>query len=276
MLQAAYAKYLRNGADAAGAYELSIILTEQFPSDAQSLQHLAAGGPSWFECSAGELAGKRVFVGPKPPDASPGALWFDSCDLAPMLLVPPYLYPGERESLTPEARTRLERENTWFALRPVARFQYAAFLEVAPVDSSSFARDVILHEDEASAVTGVSCGQASAYLFWFGKYFASETEWLAASELGQQPWSTPACEWVGESVFDDNYCVALSPSTLGVDPQETEAASDPECRMLYRKGEAPSKVTFRSAVPCLYGLLRENVASSAGPWRVGGRLARAE
>lgn len=130
MLQTSFAKYLEPGARPEGARELALALGAQLPSDAEALHHFGVAGPGWFDCTSEPLATKRVYVGPTPPDAPAGAFWFDSCELSPMLLVPAYVYPEDRDQLAPEAEARLAKESSWLALRPVARFQYAAFLDV--------------------------------------------------------------------------------------------------------------------------------------------------
>ena len=273
-LEAAYAAYLRAGAGRSAAGELARILGSHLPSEAEALDRFATDGVGWFKASASDLPVRDVFVGPVPPNASPGSLWFDTCDVTVMLLLPGYVHPDERDQLTAEARARLENQFVWCALRPVLRFQVGAFLSAAPIDQANFDREVLLRGDECEPVTRIRCGQAGAYLFWMGKYFASTTPHQAAREQGMHLWSATAREWIGESYFDDAYCVAISQDTLDLDPQETEGTSDPATRMLYDHNEAPPDVTFRSAVPLAYGLRTDNTPSRKGPYAVGGRVAR--
>lgn len=114
------------------------------------------------------------------------------------------------------------------------------------------------------------------YTYWFGTRFATETQWLSAREcLNIAPWANPAREWAGESYFDDQCMVAISPDTLEIDPQSTEDVEDDALRMLYGPYAAPANVTFRNAVHMIYGLDEGDVPSveyCAG--RVLGRFRR--
>lgn len=220
--------------------------------------------------------GERVVhVGPRLPDTTTiGELWFDTAEASLMILLPGYVDPESRGRLAPEAQARADRERNWFSLRPVQRWQYGAFLDLALVESSF--RESTLRQldavDELAPMTGVSCGEAGLYLDWFGKSFAHDGGWLSLAEcFGQAPWSDPAREWLGESHFNDSYCVAISPATLLIDPQETEGDSDPRRRMLYDPLDRPVDVTFRSEVRLAWGLRAHTSPTDVGP---AGRLLR--
>jgi len=274
MIQQDFSRYLRNGARADGAAAVAALLEAQRPFEAEALNRFARTGAGWFEARTGAHRGNRVYVGAIPPQSEVGAVWFDTCELVTMVLLPAYVDLADRDDLAPEAIERLARQSTWLATRPVARFQYGAFLDVAPIEAASFDRDRTLAGDPLEPVTHVACGQASAYLSWFGKGFPHESPWLAAAEHGLDLWETPAREWAGGAAFDDDYCVALSPDTLGTDPQDTEGVTDPVRRMLYRHDEAPAEVTFRSSVLVQYGVNDRDGHVGDGPWRLGARLRR--
>lgn len=274
MIQQEFSRYLREGAHTEGAHTVAARLEARWPFEAEALMHFARAGTGWFDAQTAPHRGARVYAGAIPPQADVGAFWFDTCELVTMVLLPAYVDPADREDLAPEALERLARQSTWLAARPVARFQYGAFLDVAPIDAASFDRAQTLAGDPFAPVTHVGCGQAGAYLSWFGKGFPTESPWLAAGEKGLDLWGAPAREWAGGATFDDDYCVALSPVTLGTDPRDTEDIRDPARRMLYRRDETPADVTFRSSVLVQYGVNDRDGHVGDGPWRLGARLRR--
>jgi hypothetical protein len=183
------------------------------------------------------------------PVAEPGALWFDTADLSTMMLLHSYVDPADRDDMSPELEARTAEETTWFAVRPVGQFQFAAFVEVVGrKPPSSFAV-----RDALAPVTSITFDDAYAYLEYFGKGLPNSSHWHAAEELGLAAWSVPAREWT-RSAHPDAYGVVLTPVTLDVDPEDTIDETDDEKRMQYALDEVPANVTFRSRVSSRVGL----------------------
>lgn len=135
----------------------------------------------------------------------------------------------------------------------------------------------ILDGDEQRPVTNLTTDAAGLYLYWFGKSFANDMQWLSARDnFGLAPWSQVRAEWVGESAFNSAYCVAISADTLGTDPQDTEDETDPMARMLFDPAEAHGDITFRSSVRLAYGLRTSHAPMPFGVCgaRVLGRFSR--
>jgi hypothetical protein len=274
MLRETYRRYLQEGALPGAAAPLAAALTARgLTEEGELMARYAASGAGRYHITGGAASTALVhdvFVGPRPPAAAqPGDHWLDSCELSLMILLPPYVEPDDLEALSDEARRRLAGELTWFSLRPVARWQFAAFLDVAAIARKEGRRSLLdaasilgtataageedVEEDQP--VTQLSVRAASHYLGWFGKAFAGDQDFVAAEEhYGLSPWSGVPREWVGESAFDSEYAVAISALTFRTDPRETEDEHDPDRRMLFAPTEAHPDITFRSAVHLVYGL----------------------
>jgi hypothetical protein len=273
MLRQAYRRYLQEGALPDAAAPLAAALTARgLTEEGELMARYAASGAGRYRAASTSIV-QDVFVGPCPPVAAKaGDHWLDSCEVSLMILLPPYIEPDELEAMTEEAVRRMAAQLTWFSLRPVARWQFAAFLDVAAIarkegrrstldaaailgEAAAAGEEEVEDVEEDQPVTQLSTSAASHYLDWFGKTFAGDQDFVAAEEhYGLSPWSGVPREWVGESAFNSDSCVAISALTFRTDPRETEDEHDPERRMLFAPTEAHPDITFRSALRMVHGL----------------------
>jgi hypothetical protein len=185
-----------------------------------------------------EQDGQRTWIGPTtPPDAQPHDLWLDVVEMMPMLLVPredpPYLAG-------------------WIATRPVERWQFAAFLNVASIHAdyagptTLFDRARILDGPEASPVTRVLRDEADLYAHWFGKTLATSTLWELVAEAPRVGDLGLGTEW-GEEADEGAYRL-VSPDNVHLDPLDGDDVP------VLSAWEAPAGVTFRTRVHPQLGL----------------------
>jgi hypothetical protein len=282
MLRQHYRTYLENGANARHAAPLAAALASRgFPEEGELLQAFSQHGPGSYRFRSSTFPGQRAYVGPRPPVAFPGDWWMDSCDLSLNILLPQLVDPEDWEAMTEEAKQRTKANLSWFAARPVMTYQFAAFLDVAPIERASSGRvsldSAMRDADERHPVTNLTTNAAGCFLYWFGKSFANDMQWMSVRDnFGLSPWSEIRAEWIGESAFNSSYCVAISADTLGTDPQNTEGEANPKARMLFDPSEAHADITFRSSLRLAYGLRTSNVPTPLGECgaRVLGRFGR--
>lgn len=286
MLRACFRHYLEAMAGEPRAAMARALDARGYTAEATLLRHHGEHGPDRLRLDHGAWAGRIAHVGPRVPVGEAGDLWFDTCELSLMVLVP--RPPEEIAKLSPVHLARLTPFVSWLAVRPVARWQFAAFVDVArrePVAQAYQPPFALLDParlatgDEAASATRLTCTEAGLYLFWFGKQMPAQDDWQAATRaLPAAPWGEPPREWAGESYFAEELMVAVSPTTVDTDPREAMDVDDPAARMIYGEWDAPDDVTFRSAVSTQVGLRLEPSGTSAGlaTIRLLGRLARPE
>ncbi|WP_270006268.1 hypothetical protein [Solirubrobacter deserti] len=180
------------------------------------------------------LLEEGAWVGPTvPKDAGPGDLWLDTVELMPMRLVP---------------REHPPYTTGWVATRPVERWQFAAFLELADIRHGEglFDRERILDGPESGPVTKVLREEADLYAHWFGKILADRITWqLVVEAPGGDPaddWGLVA-EWDNEA-YEGAYGV-VTPDAVYKDADELPTFS---------AFEAPDGVFFRTFVHPQLGL----------------------
>jgi hypothetical protein len=290
MLREPFRDYLEDlGSAPRRAAMIDALTAAGLATEARLLAHYAAHGPGRHVITDGPFAGREAHVGARLPHAEAGALWFDVAELSLMFLLG--RDPRELADLSPEARSRLGTSISWMALRPTTRWQMGAFLDVAPREAIPQPYDLpfpffdparLLAGNEQDPVTRSTCDEAGLYASWFGKGLCTEEDWRAASQAFTgiaegPPWGRPAREWAGEAYFDEALRVAVSPDTVGLDPQDLVDETDPTLRMIYGEWDVPDEVTFRTAVSTQLGLALANVPSESGglvPVRLLGRLVR--
>ena len=168
-----------------------------------------------------------------PTAAEPGDVWLDTVELMPMVLY-------ARDSGEPFG---------WLALRPVERWQFGAFLNVAPWSGSTRRiGDVkpmdarrLLAGDEHAPITHVLRDEASVYAMWFGKSIPHRVDWqLAAEALGpgelDRMWG-PVREWA-DAEYDGAYRV-VDAELIDFDPDDDDPTS-----LVLHWTEAPADVGF--------------------------------
>ncbi len=192
-----------------------------------------------------EWEGRRAWVGTTvPPLARRGDLWLDATEVTPHVLI-----------------TRIENDEpiVWMATRPVERWQFGAFLDVARPEARLrygrhwvFDRERLLGGDELAPVTNVMREEAWLYAGWFGKWLFTRVGWQLAAEIFPPEriaalWG-PVREWdneVYEGAFSD-----VAPNTVDDVPIE-----DDDYPWIYDEGAASTAVGFRTEVHLQHGLM---------------------
>jgi hypothetical protein len=194
----------------------------------------------------------------------------DTVEMMPMLLVPDEK-PDPNERYSPGALARFMPYRAWMAMRPVANWQFQAFLDSAklvrrPVQVGPpfqlFDAKRILRGSETDPVTGVLCDEAFLYANWFRKVVCGQYEWRAAARLLkpeelQRLWGPVRCEWADR--FNEGVNAVVCPDTVNldwVDEYDGEESRIESSRIFYGEWDAPGDVTFRTAVSHETGLLR--------------------
>lgn len=231
-LAATFADYLRGGAVRPGP------LADALRNVGMRIEGTLLEREGWH----GDDEWSRVFVGRRPPrDAAPGELWLDSVEVMPMVLVE-----------EPTWRRDTPIRPVWLAVRPVARWQFLAFVETAP-----FVRRVVQTElpvkmfdrarlvgEEQTPITSILPAEAELYAHWFGKVSTTRDAWQgAARTLGPRAaslWYPGLREWIGELCsFDESLRARIGPAEVERHPDDDYIAmreDDQELRMLV--GEA--------------------------------------
>lgn len=215
-------------------------------------------------------SGRRAWVGSVlPPRPRAGDIWLDTCELTPMLLLPRKL-DADPSEYAPGVLERLTPFVAWLALRPVATWQFVAFLDLARTVSRQVqipprvepldAERILAGRDDDAPVTSVMPEEARLYATWFGKGMPDREDWQAATaalspeELAAL-WGSVGREWNG-AVTEGVYAV-VTPETIEIDPREVLDEDPPlhsADRILYGELETPSDVTFRTHVSTQVGL----------------------
>ncbi|MEM9491935.1 MAG: SUMF1/EgtB/PvdO family nonheme iron enzyme, partial [Myxococcota bacterium] len=201
------------------------------------------GDPMPVELGAeqGPWAGRRVFIGESLPAGvgeGEGDLWFDTCELSAMILVPHEGY-SVRYPKPPPAPVHTYPNwpfLCWLSVAPVARWQFAAFTQLAmtewrpveirpPFDMLSPMR--IARAPELAAVGGISYGEAYLYAIWLAKNLPTLYDWQAAADALPEAaldamWRPAEREWVSDRCEDDpeGLRVATTAATYHLDPDE--------------------------------------------------------
>lgn len=216
-------------------------------------------------------SGRRAWIGAMLPEApAAGDLWFDVCEVVPMILLPRQI-EGDPSEYAPGVLERLTPFVSWLSLRPVAKWQFGAFLELArlarrPVQVEPpfrvFDPERILAGNELEPLTRVTAGEAALYATWLGKGKADLESWRTAAAFLRPEelaalWGPRRREWAGD--VDEGLHVVVTPETFDVDPDEL-LEDDPELqapsRLVYGELEAPEDVGFRTSVSTQLGLFR--------------------
>ena len=218
--------------------------------------------PDFVPPGHGVWTGNRVFLGPTPPEQPlAGDIWFDVCELSPMLLVP-------REGCAGRSRDELELSTeqsefySWLSILPVADWQFAVFRELAPTRGSLLAPGFEV-ASAPRAAAGVTHGEARLYCNWFGKGLAGLFDWQLTVHAFADPiinamWSGLPREWAGDLLLNEDVLgVALSPETWLSDPDEMldEAGSDHP--MIQRRATREKTTGFRTRVYADLGVVHE-------------------
>lgn len=276
----AYVGYLQDQANPATRAELSNALEKYgYILEVKLLREYEANGSGWSQILSDDSPWKsrRIFLDLQPPDeAAAGDLWFDPLEIVPMLLVPAEgPVPGERYA--PEALARMQPYVGWMSLRPVANWQYAAFLRMARLEPRIVQLSPplllldskrILQGKPSDPVNRLTCPEALLCASWFGKGLCGQDEWQAAARLlhrslWEEMWEPLRREWAG--AFSEGVYAVATPSNVVKDWDEF--FEDPQSRkeMFFDEWQAPLEVGFRTAVQYQFGLLKQ-------PWHDPGAM----
>jgi hypothetical protein len=243
-----YAGYLRQ----AGSFDITAPLTDAGLVTEAALWRAWRDGVRTTSVGAGPWAGRQAHLGSRPPPLSGvGDLWFDVCELMPMIHV----------------------GRAWLATRPVAAWQVSGFLAVAeragrevqvsppyvPLDRGR------LGGPAAARQTRISEGEATLYAWWFGKLLPHLFDWQSAEEslpgsAMRELWRDSAREWTSNRLADDESArVFVTPSTIQWDPGDVleDELGRPEGRRSMIRGEytRDPDIGFRTAVLIQTGIL---------------------
>jgi hypothetical protein len=267
-LSDSYVSYLC-APDGAHASLISDALRASFPFEARLLDRFAEGGEATLMVEDGPWRGRPIWLGPKvPPVQESGQLWFDTIELTVMVLLtraPP------AADWHPEAVARWTPFVGWLATRPVAVWQYRAFLALVQFVSDATAEASFRVHDpvrilaagtDTAPVTCLTAAEAKDFAMWMGKQLPSQDMWQAARRLMPNAidtlWGQPRKEWIGYPEPEDDEATAMSPNTIESDAWEERDLDDippPERRMLYRYNDWSKNFGFRTAVFSEVGLL---------------------
>jgi hypothetical protein len=198
-------------------------------------------------------SGRRAWVGPVlPAQPEAGDVWLDVCELVPMLLLPREP-PEDPSEYAPGALERLTPFVAWLSLRPVARWQLAAFMSLA---GRALDPERLLAGDEAAPVTSIRPAETARYAGWFWKGLGGRRDWEAARDALTREelaalWGPLRREWDG--VGSDGIHSVVTPETVDVDPDEAYDEGDPD-GIIHDESEAPDDVGFRTHINTQIGL----------------------
>ena len=256
-------------------------------------------GPAVLGDKHGPWAGRRAWLGESLPlEAGEGDLWFDACELGLAMLVPREGFASRHQQASPDDALPpgTSRFLSWHSLAPVRRWQFWAFLQLAPFERREvmepppfdlMSPQRISREPELEPITGISWPEAYAFACWFGKTIPSVFGWQSAADLLSNEifaalWNPLSREWVSDTVAaDETARVAITPDTYQLDPDEVyeeeyEGQETPGGPMIVGQWRHEETLGFRTAVTVQLGLVREHseLGSRFGDWQLLGKLRR--
>src|SRR5689334_17773510 len=116
MLRECFRRYLEAMTDGTRDATARALDERGLLTEATLLRHYGERGPDRIEVAQGPWAGRIAHVGPRLPPLEAGSLWFDTCELSLMVLVP--RAADEVARLAPAALVRVTRFVSWLAVRP--------------------------------------------------------------------------------------------------------------------------------------------------------------
>ena len=266
-----YIRYLQKR-DAPAARALAQALEPSQPMTARFLAAYALQGAHEGIVGDGPWQGARAWVGPQLPAApSAGQIWFDTCEVGAMVLIPS---EPPQADWAPELVARWTPFLGWMSLRPVAVWQFQAYLDIpskrwAKRSAKTAAASRTGHVpydrariqqlggggDQTGPVTGMTAVEAKAFANWMGKWLPHQHEWQETRRLRPDAvdvlWNGLKKEWVGYPEPDDDEATAISPATIDADLGDEHDAGEPpppERRALYRYNDWSRSFGFRTFV----------------------------
>jgi hypothetical protein len=174
-LQVAFEDYLGSDLDEKSAQSLADELAAiGLCQEAESMRCLLEGKGS-FVVQDGPWQGCNCSVALTPPIfPQPGNLWFDSVELTTMS------YVEELPGWSSHSRG-------WMSIRPVQRWQFGAFLQIAQpkcqFDGDGFSIERFGSGEPLEPVVDLYPDEAEAYALWFGKWSVGDLDLICADRI---------------------------------------------------------------------------------------------
>jgi hypothetical protein len=218
---------------------------------------------------------RKAWIGSHlPTNANPGDIWMDTVEMTPMILIP--TPPEEVAEWSEELLNRLHNNTNlgWVSLRPVAGWQFSAFLELVTIESYDSqllppfpvmdTTRIIGDREICSNVVNITKREASIYALWFNKYTASPASWeYAYYFLGQDEfhslWGSTRREWINDFI-DETTSVICTPETVlfnvsdGLESEDTSLINLAKT-LICDEWKFFDNVTFRTSVSSQIGLV---------------------
>lgn len=220
---------------------------------------------------------RKAWIGHHLPiNASPGDIWMDIVEMTPMILIPIPL--EEVAEWSKELLERLHNDTNfgWVSLRPVANWQFSAFLELAVIESYDSqvpppfpvmdTTRIIGNSEVCSDVVNIIKREASIYALWFNKFTADPVSWEYAYDFLTQDefyslWGNTKREWINDFI-DETTSVICTPETAlfnvsdGLE-SEDKSSLDLAKTLICDEWRFFNSVTFRTSVSSQVGLLKQ-------------------
>jgi uncharacterized protein YjbI with pentapeptide repeats len=272
-LEALYQEYLASGLQpgpglalsrglaAAGLREPAMALENYFQSNSAA-QHTIP---------IASIGGRPTFAGPLPPQSPQlGQVWFDLCEVCPMILVP-------------NTNDAALRSAYWVTLHPVYVWQFRAFLSLVryetgrtefPVPKDLMAPERLSGLGSTDYVTGVYHDEAVAYGAWFGKSLCGRMTLKFLRAFGGEQLLDVVLPqgmrlWDGAEVSSSEFLrIAVGRNTLDRTPWHEEELRDagesvaPADQMLFEEWEKQQDIGFVTCISVALGLGRKETAST--------------
>lgn len=209
-----------------------------------------------------------------PTDASPGDVWMDIIEMTPMILIP--TPPAEVAEWSKELLNRLHNDTNygWVSLRPVANWQFMAFLELVVIENYDSqvpppfqvmdTTRIIGKKESCSEVVNTIKSESDAYSLWFNKLISDPILWeYTYNFLTQREfdflWGITKKEWVIDFI-DEATSVMRTPETILFDVADGLESEEPYSSNLARSLTCDEwtffkNVTFRTSVSSQIGLI---------------------
>ena len=281
----AYIQYLQHVTDASVQEPICAQLEHNgYRIEASLLRRYFEHGPGKVQLQLDDSPwnGRQAWVGSTlPPEAGAGDIWLDIYEMMPMILLP--RDPADLEGITPEMLSKITPFQSWIALRPVANWQFQAFLELAPRTSHPVQvpppfplldTSRMLNAPDNAPVTNLTQGEAFLYALWFSKALPFLEDWrVAASLLSESEmallWHDLTQEWVQDRIdLDEGVRVVAQPDTFEDDPNEAyeefldSGSPIPEHSVFRGEWKFYPNVGFRTAIPTQFGLISSALEGS--------------
>jgi hypothetical protein len=254
-------------------YRLEAHLASIYFNDRQDTTEIQLDGCIW--------SGRKAWIGSMlPVNANPGDIWMDTIEMISMIFI-----PVPREEVAEWSEQLLQRRGgdtnyAWISLRPVAKWQFQTFLQLAvretyepqvPPPFPVMDLDRIIDGNNMySDAVNIIREEASIYALWFNKMTNSPVGWEYAYRFLNKEefnflWGVTKKEWINYFV-DETTSSICTPETFIFDISEYLESEDPEKIKLAKSLTCNEwnffhDVTFRTVVSSQIGLIEKAESS---------------